>query len=88
MSGGGWRRVSPSTELLIDPESGASCAIRDSRAPGAERYLWTLTVFGCHQLAAGRTGDIAEGRSRAETALAGYTAAWREMPVDGNGDYG
>ena len=32
--------------------SGARRAIRDSRAPGAERYLWTLTVFGYHQLAA------------------------------------
>jgi len=31
------------------------CAIRDSRLSGAERYLWTLTVFGYHQVAAGRT---------------------------------
>jgi hypothetical protein len=43
-SAGGWRRLSPSAELLIDPESLARCAIRDSRRSGAERYLWTLTV--------------------------------------------
>jgi hypothetical protein len=58
--------------------------------PGAERYLWTLTVSGYHQLAAGHTGDLAEARSRAEAALAGYyhTVAWCEMPSDGRGDYG
>jgi hypothetical protein len=51
IAGGGWGRVSPSAELMVDPKSGAQCAIRDSRAPGAERYLWTLIVFGYHQLA-------------------------------------
>jgi hypothetical protein len=71
---------------MVDPESGAQCAIRDSRTPVAERYLWTLTVFGYHQLAAGRTGEIAEARSRAEAALASYAAALREMPRDGRGD--
>ena len=70
MSAGGWRRLSPSAELLIEPETGARCAIRDSRRSGAERYLWTLTVLGYHQLAAGRTGEVAEARSRAEAALA------------------
>jgi hypothetical protein len=76
----------PECRVDIDPESGARCAIRDSRQSGAERYLWTLTVFGYHQLAAGRTGEIAEARLRAEAALAGYAAAWREMPPDGRGD--
>jgi hypothetical protein len=51
------------------------------------RYLWTLTVFGYDQSMAGRTGDIAEARSQAEAALAGYTAAWREMRCDGDGGY-
>ena len=77
----GWRRLSPSAELLIDPESGARCAIRDSRRSGTERYLWTLTVFGYHQLAEGRTGELAEARSRAEAALAGYAA----LRSDGGG---
>jgi hypothetical protein len=88
MSGGGWRRLSPSAELLVDPESGARCAIRGSKRSGEERYLWTLTVFSYLQLAAGRTGEIAEARSRAEAALAGYAAAWSEMPRDRNDDYG
>jgi hypothetical protein len=87
MPAGGWRRLSPSAELLIDPASGARCAIRDSRSPGAERCLWTLTVFGYHQLAAGRTGEVAEARSRTEAVLAGYAAAWREMPRDGSGNH-
>jgi len=73
---------------MIDPESGARCAIRDTGAPEAERYFWTVTVFGYHQLAAGRTPELAEARSRAEAALAGYTAAWRQMPRDGSGDHG
>jgi hypothetical protein len=59
---------------MTDAESSARCAIR-SRRSGAERYLWTLTVFGYHQLAAGRTEEIAEARSR-------------EMPRDTSGDHG
>jgi hypothetical protein len=34
----GWRRLSPSTELMVDPRSGTRCAIRDTRRAGAERY--------------------------------------------------
>jgi hypothetical protein len=45
------------------------CAIRDSRLSGAERYLWTLTVFGYHQVAAGRTGELGDARSQAQAAL-------------------
>ena len=82
-----WRRLSPHAELLVDPESGASCAIRDSRAPGAARYLWTVSTFGYHQVAMGRTAELAEARSRAEAALASYTAS-PEMPRDGSGGYG
>lgn len=85
---GGWRRLSPSAELLVDPNSGARCAIRDSGRSGGERYIWTVTVFGYHQVAAGRTEELAAARSQAEAALAGYAAAWREMPRDGSGDHG
>jgi hypothetical protein len=88
MSGVGWRRLSPSAELLIDPASGARGAMRDSRRSEAERYLWTLTVFGYHQLTAGRTGDLAEARSRAEAALTSYAPAWREMRRNGGDDGG
>jgi hypothetical protein len=75
--------LSPHAELLVDPESGASCAIRDSRAPGTERYLWTVSAFGYHQVAVGRTAELAEARSRAEAALASYTAASPDTPRDG-----
>ena len=67
----GWRRLSLSAELLVDPESGARCAVRDTRALGAERYFWTVSAFGDHQVAAGRT-EVAEARSQAEAALVAY----------------
>ena len=68
----GWRRLGLSAELYIDPESGARCAVRDTARSGIERYLWTVTVFGEHQVTAGRAEEIAEARSQAETALSIY----------------
>jgi hypothetical protein len=82
----GWRRLSPSAELFVDPQSGGRCAIRDTGVAGAERYSWTVTVFGDHQMAAGRTGELAAARSQAETALAAYMAAWRDPPEGDQGD--
>ena len=61
----GWRRLSPSAELFVGPESGARCAIRDTGALGAERYYWTVSAFGDHQVAAGRTGKATDARSQA-----------------------
>ena len=71
----GWRRLRPSAELFFDPESGARCAIRDTGPPGVERYYWTVAAFGDHQVAAGRTGELAKARSQAEAALAAYMGA-------------
>ena len=71
----GWRRLSASAELFVDPTSGARCAVRDTGAPGATRYLWTVTVFGEHQVAEGRTEELTEARSLAEAALTEYIAA-------------
>jgi hypothetical protein len=68
----GWRGLGPSTELYIDPESGARCAVRDSGRARVERYLWTVTVFGEYQVTAGRAEEIAAARSQAETALSTY----------------
>jgi hypothetical protein len=76
----GWRRLSPSAELFVDPESGVRCAVRDTGALGAERYFWTVSAFGDHQVAAGHTGEVTEARSQAEAALVAYMAAWRELP--------
>jgi hypothetical protein len=68
-----WRRISPSAELMVDSGCGARCAIRDTRAAGGERYQWTVTVVGeLAPVAAGRTGEPAEARSRAEGALLAY----------------
>jgi hypothetical protein len=57
-------------ELMVDPRSGAWCAIRDTRAAGDERYYWTVTVIGePNPVAAGRAGDVGVARSLAELAL-------------------
>lgn len=68
----GWRRLSPSAELFIDPDSGVRCAVRDTGGTGLERYYWTVSAFGEHQVAEGRAGDLREARSLAEAALASY----------------
>ena len=75
-----WRRLSPSAELFIDPDTGARCVIRDTGATGAERYYWTVSVFGERQVAAGRTEELTEARSHAESALVAHIADWRDWP--------
>jgi hypothetical protein len=80
LSGGGWRRLSPSADLMVDPRSGARCAIRDTRAAGDERYYWTVTVIGePDPVAAGRTGDVGVARSLVELALGAYVANRSEL---------
>jgi hypothetical protein len=80
-----WRRLSPSTELMVDPRSGRRCAIRDTRAAGAERYYWTVTVFGePDPVAAGRTAELQAARLEVETTLAAYAGDWDEMSTAGN----
>src|SRR5439155_12665223 len=57
-----WRRVSPSAELLVDPECRARGIIRDTRARGADRFHWSvLAPDQSHTVAAGHTGRIARG---------------------------
>jgi hypothetical protein len=57
-------------ELMADPGCGARCAIRDTGAPGEGRYHWTVTVFDeTDPVAAGRTAELAEARSRADEAF-------------------
>jgi len=71
----GWRKISLSAELMVDPQSGARCAIRDTRVAGGERYHWTVAVVGmADPIATGRAGELGEARSRAEAALAGQRA--------------
>jgi hypothetical protein len=81
----GLRRLSPSAELMVDPPSGTRCAIRDTRAAGAERYYWTVTVIGAsHPVAAGRTAEPQAARFEVETALTAYRGDWHEMSAGGN----
>jgi hypothetical protein len=81
----GWRRLSPSAELMVDPRSGTRCAIRDTRRAGAERYCWTVTVFGePDPVAAGRTAELQAARFEVETALAAYRGDWHGMSTAGN----
>src|SRR6516165_5414601 len=74
-----WRAISPSAELLVDPQSRARCAVRDMRAPGLDRFQWSVTVLGqSRPIAVGRTGQRAEARSLAEQAFRAYVVDWRE----------
>jgi hypothetical protein len=67
-----WRRLSPSAQLFVDPQSGARIAIRDTGPDGTGRFLWTVMVFDEHQIAEGRAAAAAEARLQAEAALATY----------------
>jgi hypothetical protein len=82
-----WRAISPSVELLVNPECRARCAVRDTGARGGKRFHWTVTVLGrSRPVAAGRTRGRAEARSLAETALSGYVAEGRELSRADGGD--
>jgi hypothetical protein len=75
----GWRTLSPSAGLLVNPECGARCAVRDTGADGEKRFHWTVTILGrSRAVAAGRTGESAEARSLAEAALSAYVVDSRE----------
>jgi len=50
------------------------------RSNGAERYYWTVSVFGERQVAEGRTEELTEARSRAEAAVVAHIADWRDWP--------
>lgn len=77
-----WRRVSPSAELLVDPECQARGIIRDTFARGADRFHWSvLAPDQSHPVAAGHAGRIARGRLLAETALRAFVEDWREQPA-------
>jgi hypothetical protein len=75
-----WRRVSPSAELLVDPEFQARGIIRNTFARGADRFHWSvLAPEQSHPVASGHTGTIARGRLLAETALRAFVEDWREQ---------
>ena len=43
---GKWQALGPSAELMVSPEHSARCAVRDTRAPGGDRFRWTVAVLG------------------------------------------
>ena|SRR6516165_2753052 len=68
-----WLALSPSAELMVSPERSARCAVRDTRAPGEDRFRWTVAILGqLDPIAQGRTGDRAEARMLAEAAVIAY----------------
>ena len=70
-----WLALSPSAELMVSPERSARCAVRDTRAPGEDRFRWTVAVLGqVEPVAEGRAQNRAEARSLAEVAIAAYFA--------------
>jgi hypothetical protein len=80
-----WLALSPSAELMVSPERSARCAVRDTRAPGADRFRWTVAVLGrLDPVAEGRAENRADARSLAEAAVAAYFADWAEPSGDGN----
>jgi hypothetical protein len=76
-SAAGWRRLSRSAELFVDPQTGARAVIRDIGADGTGRFVWTVAVFDQHQIAEGHATAAAEARLQAEAALATYLGASR-----------
>jgi hypothetical protein len=62
-----WWKTSPSTQLMV-----ALCTVRDTRAPGPDRFQWSVTILGWPRPATERTTDLAKARLLAETALAAY----------------
>ena len=80
-----WQALSPSAELMVSPERSASSAVRDARAPGADRFLWTVAVLGqLDPVAEGRAESRAEARLLAEAAIAAYFADGAEPSGGGS----
>jgi hypothetical protein len=60
---------------MISPDCRARCIVRDSRAPGRDRFRWIVAVLGqLEPVAEGRTENRADARSLAEAAVTAYFA--------------
>jgi len=72
---------------MFDPGRGARCAIRDTGAPGPDRYHWTVALFGeTAPITAGRAGGL--GEAHAEGRYSPYVEG-RDWPSGGGiGDNG
>jgi hypothetical protein len=82
-----WQALSASAELMVSPERSARCAVRDTRAPGADRFRWTVAVLGqLDPVAEGRAESRAEARLLAEAAVTAYFADLGELRGGRSGD--
>jgi hypothetical protein len=80
-----WRAISPSAELMVSPDCSARGSVRDTRAPGANRFRWTVAVLGqLDPIAEGRAENRVEARSLAEAAVAAYFAGRAEPSGGGS----
>ena len=60
---------------MVSPERSARCAVRDTRAPGADRFRWTVAVPGqLDPVAEGRAKNRGEARSLAAATIGAYFA--------------
>jgi hypothetical protein len=50
----------------------ARCTVPDTRAPGPDRFQWSVTILGWPRPAMERTIDLAKAQLLAETALGAY----------------
>src|SRR5438132_8272919 len=75
----GWKTVSPSAELMVDPRNGARAVIRDTGVD-AGRFHWSVLTAGeLDPLSEGRTDDLVRAQSLAEAALRAYAENRLEM---------
>jgi hypothetical protein len=80
-----WRAISPSAELMVSPDCSARGSVRDTRAPDADRFRWTVAVLGqLDPIAEGRAENRVEARSLAEAAVAAYFAGRAEPSGGGS----
>jgi hypothetical protein len=72
-------------DVVVSRERSARCAVRDTKAPVADRFRWAVAVLGqLNPVAEGRAKSRAEARLLAEAAVAAYFADRAEPSGDGS----
>ena len=67
-----WRKITPSTWLMVDPRTGVRAVIRHAGSE-AGRNLWSVLPAATLQpVSEGRTDDIVEAKLMAEMVLRAY----------------
>ena len=81
-----WQAISPTSELVVNPEYRTRCAIRHTDASGADRVHWSVTVLEQSPVAAGHTGELPRARAPTAAAFRAYVADWRKLLERHSGD--